>query len=581
MGSVLLEEYDYIVVGGGVSGCVVAGRLHEYSPPASILLVEAGRHPTKPLSPDEQRKTFNGHRSEFAERLETVPQRGLNMNKVQFDQPRVLSGGGVINGGGWFRPSRADCQTWADLLEDQSWSYDSLLPYFKRCERCINPQDPQAHGDQGPMPILFTDRPEKKPNFRLRGLLKEAYEQMGMQFHVDVNNGEYLGYGGSYTVADEKGEQVLPYHAYQCEGVSTLTECPASRVQITNVTGQARATGVECVDGRIFKATKEVIVTAGALNTPKLLLLSGIGDPQELKKHHIPINVDLPEVGQNFCDHLDFRQLHCLKDKDKGYAVGSPAFDPGAGGVPKGKPVNFVAFEQFPSSMVSSALDADGIPTTDLAGRSILTPGRCHVESLVTYLGNPTLTMKPYYKHVPAAFQPDGSLVTSRTILNTPTSRGSIRLASSDTMAPPLIDPNYYSTHTDQVILREGVRRMAHLLYATQSGRSFASHEVCPSQAPSSADPRSNNAKYVSLTPDATDDEIDARIKLMPHCMWHPMGSCSMGKVVDKQFRVIGCDGLRVADESIFPAPVGTHPQCMLYAVAERAAEMIAGKTGG
>lgn len=561
-----VQSYDYIVVGGGVGGCVVAGRLHEYLPSASILIVEAGPPNDNTISEEIRIKTFMGEESDLAETLKTVPQKGLNNQSLLLPQPRVLSGGGMINGRGWLRPSKMECDLWVELVGDKSWSYDALLPYFKRSERCSPPGDSEIHGNDGPTPVLNNKIPEHEPNWPLCEPLKQAYEAIGLKYNKDVNDGDYEGYGGIYIVSDE-GARTLPYEAYKCAGIPTLTDSPVHRILLSKNGSEdiPRATGIQLIDGRVYHATTEVLLSAGAINTPKLLLLSGIGDPNELSEHSIECHVPSPEVGKNFCEHLDFRQCHLLKHPEKGLAIGAPNLDPSkfshAPGFP---PADWLAFESLPSSLLEPALEADDVPASDLSTRSILRPGRCHIESYVMYFPMLGSTMKPHYTSTDFS---KGSIVTSRVILNTPTSRGSVTLSSADPRQPPVVNPNYYRNEADRVMMRAGIRRLAELLYATTAGKRIADHEICPTLF---------DAATHTITPSSSDEVIDERVKALPEVMWHPMGSAAMGKVVDSELRVKGTKGLRIVDASVIPFAVGTHPQATVYVIAERAAEMIA-----
>ena len=560
------QSYDYIVVGGGVGGCVVAGRLHEYLPSASILIIEAGPPIDNTISEDTRLKTFMGEESDLAETLRTTPQQGLNNQSLLLPQPRVLSGGGMINARGWLRPSKMECDLWVELVGDERWSYDALLPYFKRSERCNPPGDSGIHGNDGPTHVLNNKIPEREPNWPLCEPLKQAYKAIGLKYNTDVNDGEYEGFGGIYIVSDE-GARTLPYEAYNCAEIPTLTNRPVHRILITKngSEGVPRATGVQLIDGQVFHATTEVILSTGAINTPKLLLLSGIGEPRELAEHSIECLVSSSDVGKNFCEHLDFRQCHLLKHPEKGLALGAPNLDPSkfshALGFP---PADFLAFESLPPSLLEPALEADNVPASDLSIRSILRPGRCHIESYVMYFPMLAPAMKPHYEHTNLT---NGSILCSRVILNTPTARGSITLSSANPQQPPVIDPNYYGTETDRVMMRAGIRRLTELLYVTPAGQSFADHEICPTLF---------DAATHTITPTTSDEVIDERVKALPEVMWHPMGSAAMGKVVDSELRVKGMEGLRIVDASVIPFAVGTHPQATVYVIAERAAEMIA-----
>jgi choline dehydrogenase-like flavoprotein len=310
-----------------------------------------------------------------------------------------------------------------------------------------------------------------------------------------------------------------------------------------------RAIGVLLADGRQVKARKEILLATGTLRSPQLLQLSAIGPASLLTSHSIPLIHDSPDVGANLFDHFALFQVFKLRGPERGLALGhtnlvDPAFI-------KGMPVDWSVNEALPTPLLQQALAADG---DRLDIQALGNNGRPHVETMVIY--------HPLAPGVPV----DGSYVGTSVILTIPTSRGTVALASFSPDDKPLIEPNYFATSMDRAVLVHGARRLLQCLTGTTAGQDFVEAEVAPI-------PGMN-----PLTLESSTEEIENRIRAVGSPHFHPAGTCALGSVLDTELRVKGVHGLRVADASVFPAPVGGHPQATLYALAERAAAMIAGE---
>ena len=340
--------------------------------------------------------------------------------------------------------------------------------------------------------------------------------------------------------------------AYGLQGVTVLPNSTVKCVILEDtMNGRKKATGAELTSGQVLKAKKEVIVSCGAIRTPQVLLLSGIGSAEELAKHNIHQLVDAPEVGRNFFDHCTLGQFYKVHNPGMGLCAGSPAFnDPS---YLKGIPADCVIAESAPIEAVKAALKTDGEKVDD--HHPHIHPPRSHYELLPIYA--PT---EAPLTDVNIPF--DGSILSIGILNLLPTSRGTITLRSADTAAHPLIDPNYYATETDRVVMRAAMRRNMAAM-ETPEGQSMVAAEVPPKH-------------YPALTSKSTDEELDARMRRCASTWFHPAGTASVGKVVDTECRVFGVDGLRVVDASVLPTPISAHYQVATYAIAEQMAEIIA-----
>jgi choline dehydrogenase-like flavoprotein len=343
------------------------------------------------------------------------------------------------------------------------------------------------------------------------------------------------------------------YNLAERPNISILTDTMVKRILLEERDGKKTATGVEVVDGRQFRVTREVIVSAGAFRTPQVLLLSGIGPAEELKQHGIPQLVDAPQVGRNFHDHFAFNQWWKIREPEKGLAIGTPLWSDSAYGL--GLPSDWVVTLGAPREEIKCALQRDG--ETEVEKHPILEPDVCHLEIIIAYAPAGAQIAKV---DIPM----DGTHFATAILGMAPTSSGNITLASADPMVPPRIDPNYYASEVDRVALRSGIRTVGKLLLDTPEGRDIVECET-------------TSTGLAPLRLDSTDDEIDARVKIGGNTFYHSAGSAAMGKVVDSSLRVYGVEGLRVADASILPVTVASHYQALLYAVAEKAADLICG----
>ncbi|KAL8726093.1 MAG: hypothetical protein Q9166_006930 [cf. Caloplaca sp. 2 TL-2023] len=535
---------DYLILGGGLAGCVLATRLKEQDPSVSVTLVEGG--PDEHLNPlmIEPMGTFQLHMSTFEYNYRTLPQANYDGRQVYNSGGKVLSGSSSVNYAMWTRGGADDYNLWAKLVGDNKWSYEGLLPFFRKSETHHDRKsvDSGQHGFDGPIHTTASAR-----DYPLREQLRSAFfKGTGLPFNEDPNGGNPIGVA-PFTENWRDGKRQPAGKAYGLDGVSIITNAWVNRIVLDGKT----AKGAELSNGQKIFANREVIVSCGALRTPQVLMLSGIGPAAELSKIGVKQEIDSPEVGLNFHDHIAMSQFYKIKHPEKGLSAGSPEWkDPT---YLLGIPADTVITASVPREILQPAMEKDKGQTVSDEDPH-LQPSRGHIEILPLYAN----TESPLTDlNIPF----DGTVITSGTLLLLPTSRGSIRLASADPQADPLIDPNYYDTEADRVALRH-VMRLSMRSFETPEGQTIIDHEIPP-------------PGYSPLTSKSSDEEIDAHVKRKAATWFHPAGSAAMGKVVDTELKVLGVDRLRVVDASVLPCPIGAHYQVVTYAVAEQAAELI------
>ncbi|KAL8961726.1 MAG: hypothetical protein Q9193_001759 [Seirophora villosa] len=539
-----LTEADYIIVGGGLTGCVIASRLSQNNPDLHILLLEAGVDAfDNPLTKQLQ-GAFALAGSDLDHDYKTKPQPNTNDRLHTITAGKVLGGGTILNYGGWARGDASDYDHWAKVVGDHRWSYEGQLPYMKRAEdHFMAKLDPEQRGSGGP--IRITSMTESEPKHRLREPVKAAWEELDVHRNPRGDCGSLRGICELLQNWDQ-GQRQPANLVYNLRNVDTVTGAEVDKLGVTRVNGsRLRASSVILTDGRQFKARKEIVLTAGTIKTPQILMLSGIGPAHLLSRFDIPVLKDNPHVGKNYFDH--FALFQTWKLRNQGSSDESQQGDESA--YVKGLPCDWTVNEGTPPDLLLPALQADAA-NGKVDQQSLSDPSRTLVETMVMYsaLGAPV---------------PDGSsYVTTSTMLLLPTSRGSLEIVSSSPKDYPAIDPNYYDTEADRVALIHGVRRVTEALLKTSAAKSYVECEQAPPGTP-------------ALSGESSDADIDSRIRMAGVSHAHAAGTACMGKVVDSQLRVHGIAGLRIADASVLPVAIGGHPQATLYGLAEQAAELI------
>ena len=545
------QSYDYIVVGGGTAGCVVASRLQHGDPSKSILLIERGpdeqKHPhiTSPVAAPIIPVTTN-----LVSNYDTTPQAGLANRKISNLAGNILSGSSAVNYGMWSRGDRADYEQWARSSGDDRWTYERMMPYFNRSEHHHDPNaDPKVHGFDGPIHTVSGRQ------YPLRDTVYNAFHAAGYEDNQDANSGIPLGLA-KYTENWHKAVRQPAGTAYSLKGIEIMTNTTVCKIILESypASGNMLATGIKLLSGRQINARKEVIVCCGAHRTPQLLMLSGIGDEDELAKHRIYQSVNNPFVGHNLFDHLALGMAWKLKPstQERGVALGHPEWEKTPSNA-EGMPVEWIVHASVRPSALLPALQADGEVLS--APKQLLLKERAHTMMLVAYA---PMALGPNLS-IPM----DGSHISTITLLYQPTSRGTLTLSSANPEDPPVVDPSYYATQADKIMLRSAVRNILRVMETP------AMREVIECETPPEG--------YPLLTSESTDSEIDTRVAGFGTTIHHAAGTCAMGKVVDESLKVRGVDGLRVVDASVFPAPVSGALQASVYAVAELASDLILG----
>ena len=525
-------EFDYVIVGGGSAGCVLAARLSE-NPLVRVCLVEAGPADRSALIHCPGGLALLARTGKFNWDFETVPQPGLGGRRGWQPRGKVLGGSSSVNAMIYLRGAREDYDGWA-AEGNPGWSWRDVLPYFRRAEHNERGSD-ALHGTGGPLNVMDLQSPH-----RFGPIFVEAALQAGHRANADFNGATQEGFG-LYQVTHKRGERCSAAKAYLVPNLGranlrVLTDAQATRVVLDG----RRAVGVELRIGgalRTLRARREVLLAAGALQSPQLLMLSGIGPGAHLQALGIAVVHDLPGVGKALHDHVDVVQ-----------ALDAPHLTDLFG-------VSFAGAIRAARAIVEWRRHRSGMLTTNYAEAGGFIRSSSDVERpdlqlhfLVAKLvdhGRKTVLGHGYSCHV---------------CLLRPKSRGSVTLASADPSAPPLIDPAFLAERDDLERLVRGFREMRRILAQPALARHGA-RELSPSA----------NAR--------SDAEIEAFIRGHADTIYHPVGSCRMGNgaldVVDAELRVRGIERLRVVDASIMPTIVSGNTNAPTIMIAEKAADMI------
>lgn len=553
-----MQDFDFIILGGGSAGCVLANRLSE-NPNHSVCLIEAGLKDNSFMIKTPAMFAFMGDKSKYNWAFLTEPQKAFasektlepevavvdttgQTHKIQEEteehrrgyQPRgkTLGGSSSINAMLYVRGHRWDYDHWASL-GNEGWSYDEVLPYFKKSEH-NETIDNEYHGQNGPLNV--TDIPHKN---RFVDYFVEAASKL-YKYNDDYNGADQEGVG-VYQTTQKNGKRWSASTAYlhpvlDRPNLKIFTETTIDRV----VFDGNKADTIECLDKTknpfSLKINKEVILSSGAFGSPQILLRSGIGPADELKKHGIDSVLNIPGVGKNLQDHIDYISVFKHKSSDLiGFSLKS-------------------IFYRFPLEILRYVFFKTGQFTTTVA------------EGMGFIKSSPDEEIPDLQLHFCVAPVKDhgreflyGNGLSSHVCLLRPKSRGEVTLNSSDPFAAPKIDPKFLSERADVDLLIIGYKKMMEILNTAP----LKEHIV-------------DDLKPLDIE---SDEAIEKAIREEADTVYHPVGTCKMGNddmsVVNKELKIHALDKIRVVDASIMPTLIGGNTNAPTIMIAEKAADMI------
>jgi len=524
---------DYIVVGAGSAGCALAARLTEQVD-ISVLLIEAGPKDTNPYIhiPVGFYKMTSGP---LTWGLKTAPQKHANNREIPYAQARVLGGGGSINAEVFTRGCPEDYDAWASEFGCHGWSFREIMPYFLRSED-NDTLSGEWHGVGGPLGVSSL-----APPHRLTRAFVQSCQQLGMPYNPDFNGPRQEG-AGPYQTTTRNAKRCSAAVGYLRpalgrKNLQLMTGALVNRIVIE----KGRTIGIELIEnGRpvLHRAEREVLVTSGAIGTPKLMLLSGLGPADELEAIGVPVVADIPEVGRNLHDHFGIDIVYELNGPHSLDKYAKPHWMIWAG-------LEYALFRKGP--VTSNVVEGGAFwyadrsaPTADLQFHFLVGAG---VEE-----GVPKIVA--------------GSGVTLNSYTVRPKARGSVKLRSAHISDNPIIDPNFLGDPYDLRTSTEGVKISREILNQSAMAK-YIKKEHFPGPTVRSQADFENYARQFGRT------------------SYHPVGTCHMGvdagSVVDPELRVRGIDGLRLCDSSIMPRLVSSNTNAPSIMIGEKASAMILG----
>ncbi len=526
------DSFDFIVIGGGSAGCVLANRLSA-DPANKVLLLEAGRRDLNPWIhiPVGYFKTMHHPATDWCYWTETDP--GLNDRSIRWPRGKVLGGSSSINGLLYIRGQKEDYDNW-EKAGNPGWSYAEMLPYFIKCEYQERGAD-DYHGQNGLL---------KVSDIRVRREVGEAFirgaQEIGIPWNGDFNGATQAGVG-YFQLTAWKGVRCSSATGYlkpvlRRSNLRVVTRALATRIIMEG----KRASAVEYLQGDskyVNRVGREVIISAGAINSPQILMLSGVGNSDHLRKLQIPVICNLPGVGENLHDHLQIRSIYRCSVKTLNDEIRNPFHKMMIG-------LQYLLFRTGPMSMAASQI-------------GIFTASQPHIK-------RPDIQFhfQPLSADSPGKSVHDFSGLTSSVTQLRPTSRGYLRLKSADPQDYVAIHPNYLNTDDDQVTTVNAMK-LSRRIVNSQAMSAYIEEEVLPGHQVQ------------------TDAELLDCARNVGETIYHPVGTCKMGPasdpmaVVDAELRVHGLAGLRVVDASIMPVITSGNTNAPTFAIAEKAADLI------